>query len=95
MAATKTSLVLFLFALIAVSANLQMASAGDLGVTCLLGVKASVQIPGVCPSNDPLYCYNFCKSECPLNLKVGIYACVPGLISAEVNGCSCCYISLL
>ncbi|MCL7039770.1 hypothetical protein MKW94_012962 [Papaver nudicaule] len=90
MAAIKTSLVLFLFALIAISANLQMASA--LGLTCNVG--ANVQIAGGCLILDPFYCKQICQSKCPVDLKVGAYLCVLDLISVGVNGCSCCFISI-
>ncbi|RZC44640.1 hypothetical protein C5167_000652 [Papaver somniferum] len=89
MAATKTSLVLFLFALIAVSANMQMASAllPGLPVPCL-GLEAKVEVAGGCSLNTD--CIQICKTLYPTRV-LSVSLCVPGLISATVDGCSCCF----
>ncbi|MCL7028480.1 hypothetical protein MKW94_010180 [Papaver nudicaule] len=90
MAATKTSLVLFLFALIAISAHLQMALAGLL--QCDVDVAATIRIDGHCLTHLPSYCFEICEAKCPaVNLEVDTYLCVPGLISLTVDGCLCCY----
>ncbi|KAI3920671.1 hypothetical protein MKW92_021032 [Papaver armeniacum] len=106
MAASKTSLVLFLFALMAISANLQMVSAlglemevSALGIKC--GGEAIVRVdlpPGVSCSDanqlHPQYCDNHCQTACPVGLKLGVSPCVDDLISVRYAYCGCCCIRL-
>ncbi|KAI3871193.1 hypothetical protein MKW98_015093 [Papaver atlanticum] len=107
MAASKTSLVLFLFALIAISANLQVVSALDLGLgvevsalglTCGGEALVRVKLPaGVsCPDAilHPNYCDSHCQTACPVGLKLGVSPCVDDLISVGYAYCGCCCIKL-
>ncbi|RZC85415.1 hypothetical protein C5167_041598 [Papaver somniferum] len=87
-------LISFLFVLIALSANLQMALSAhgevqSLGFTC--SAAANVGIKEGFPL-DPDYCYKHCWDACPdATLQVSTYSCVPDLISVGVNGCFCCF----
>ncbi|KAI3848834.1 hypothetical protein MKX03_034220 [Papaver bracteatum] len=95
MAATKTSLALFLFALIAISANMQMASAllpGLPGVPCSLGLEVRVQVAEGC--SVKVDCNQICQTSTPVNRILSASLCVPNLISVGVDACSCCFISL-
>ncbi|KAI3876255.1 hypothetical protein MKX03_028485 [Papaver bracteatum] len=106
MAASKTSLVLYLFALIAISANLQMVSALGLEIEVSAlrlkcGGEAVVIVdlpPGVSCSDanhpQPQYCNNHCQTACPVGLKLGISPCVHSLISVGYAYCGCCCIKL-
>ncbi|KAI3876360.1 hypothetical protein MKW98_011869 [Papaver atlanticum] len=89
MAAAKTSLVLFLFALIAISANLQMVSA--VGVDCSIGLALKLDLlNGVCPSDA--YCAGYCNAKCQEQFHVDalVSACVYPVLGALVKVCSCC-----
>ncbi|RZC66448.1 hypothetical protein C5167_010139 [Papaver somniferum] len=91
MAATKTSLMFFLFALIAISANMQMVSAG-LPLNCATAL-VEVKLPAgeSCPTD--LKCDSYCTA--PVGLRLDASVCVPGVASVTANVCFCCYISLL
>ncbi|KAI3880110.1 hypothetical protein MKW92_040498 [Papaver armeniacum] len=82
-------LVGLLFALVFLSANLEMASA--IGLSCRVGVALNVKILGSCPVDN---CFSVCTAHCPVNLKVDAYACVLNLLGISLNGCSCCYVHI-
>ncbi|KAI3889105.1 hypothetical protein MKX03_004270 [Papaver bracteatum] len=89
MAAAKTSLVLFLFALIAISANLQMVSA--VGVNCSLGLALNLDLlNGKCTSDA--YCAGYCNDQCQQQVHVDalVSACVYPVLGVLVKVCSCC-----
>ncbi|KAI3962922.1 hypothetical protein MKX01_026881 [Papaver californicum] len=81
MAAAKTSLALFLFALIAISANLQMVSAD---ITCSTGLLLDLKLGllnGIICTPASTYCADVCKDNCLLKFNTGVIAsaCVPNL----------------
>ncbi|KAI3935816.1 hypothetical protein MKX01_033000 [Papaver californicum] len=92
MASKKSSspmLVGLLFALIVLSANLEMASA--VGLSCRVGLGLNIAILR-CPADN---CFSICTAHCPaVNLKVDAYACVLNLLGLGLNGCSCCYVHI-
>ncbi|XP_026430166.1 uncharacterized protein LOC113326706 [Papaver somniferum] len=106
MSASKTSLVLFLFALIAISENLQMVSAlglvievSALGLKCGGEALVIVKLPpgDSCAAVIPLhpqYCDNHCQNACPVGLKLGVAPCVDNLISVGYAYCGCCCIPI-
>ncbi|KAI3906025.1 hypothetical protein MKW92_041980 [Papaver armeniacum] len=90
MAAAKTSLVLFLVALMAISANLQMVSA--VGVDCSTGLALDLNLlSGRCTSDT--YCISYCNNSCDLQFKttavLSVCALHP-LLSVIVKICTCC-----
>ncbi|KAI3917966.1 hypothetical protein MKW98_000200 [Papaver atlanticum] len=92
MAAAKTSLVFFIFALIAISANLQMASA--VGVQCATELSLNLNILNGCTSDAQ--CVTYCNDACLAKLQVNASAsaCVAGLLQLLVKSCSCCCASI-
>ncbi|KAI3848843.1 hypothetical protein MKX03_034229 [Papaver bracteatum] len=92
MAAAKTALVFFIFAFIAISANLQMASA--VGVQCGTDLSLNLNILNGCVSDAQ--CIDFCNTECleKLNVKASVSACVAGLLQLVAKSCSCCCASV-
>ncbi|KAI3876254.1 hypothetical protein MKX03_028484 [Papaver bracteatum] len=101
MDASKTSLVLFLFALIAISANLQMISAlvleievSSLGLKCVSEAVVIVDLPAGVSCSDanhlhPQYCDIHCQTACQVGLKLGVSPCVDDLISVGYAYCGC------
>ncbi|RZC47527.1 hypothetical protein C5167_040468 [Papaver somniferum] len=94
MAAAKTSMVLFLVALMAISANLQMGSA--VGVDCSTGLALELNLfSGQCTSD--IYCKSYCNNSCDLEFKttavLSVCALHP-LLGAIVKVCTCCCASL-
>ncbi|KAI3913738.1 hypothetical protein MKW98_011799 [Papaver atlanticum] len=92
MAAAKTSLVLFLFALIAISSNLQMASAA--GVQCATDLSLNLNVLNGCTSDTQ--CVDLCNKECmaKFNVNASASACVLGLLQLLIKSCSCCCASI-
>ncbi|MCL7045550.1 hypothetical protein MKW94_004327 [Papaver nudicaule] len=96
MAKTSQILIGFLFVLIVLSANLQMAlsARGEVQSFFFFACSsvANVEIEEGCPL-DPHYCYDRCWNACPdAALQVSTYSCVPNLLSVGVNGCFCCFV---
>ncbi|KAI3832359.1 hypothetical protein MKX03_031077 [Papaver bracteatum] len=91
MAAAKTSLVLFLFALVAISANLQMVSAG---LECATSLSVKLDLLNECTSDTS--CADYCKEQCLIkyNRAFTAYACIPDLVQLLVKRCSCCCASV-
>ncbi|RZC44611.1 hypothetical protein C5167_037567 [Papaver somniferum] len=92
MAAAKTTLVFLIFALIAVSANLQMASA--VGVQCATDLSLNLNILNGCTSDTQ--CLDACNAQCmaKFNVNASASACVAGLLQLLVKSCSCCCASI-
>ncbi|MCL7031893.1 hypothetical protein MKW94_012406 [Papaver nudicaule] len=92
MAAAKTSLVFFVFALIAISANLQMASAA--GLQCATAFTLNLNILNGCTTDAQ--CIDFCNKECiaKFNVNASASACVAGVLQVLASSCSCCCASL-
>ncbi|KAI3959043.1 hypothetical protein MKX01_023719 [Papaver californicum] len=92
MAAAKTSLVFFIFALIAISANLQMASAA--GVQCATDLSLNLNVLNGCVSDAQ--CIDFCNKECvaKFNVNASASVCVAGLLQLFAKSCSCCCASV-
>ncbi|KAI3903141.1 hypothetical protein MKW98_031795 [Papaver atlanticum] len=92
MAAAKTALVFFIFSLIAISANLQMASAA--GVQCATDLSLNLNILNGCTSDTQ--CLDACNKEClaKFNVNASASACVAGLLQLLVKSCSCCCASI-
>ncbi|KAI3845134.1 hypothetical protein MKX03_019801 [Papaver bracteatum] len=78
-------LVGLLFALVILSANLEMASA--VGLSCRVGLALNIAILR-CPTDN---CFSVCTARCPPHLKVDAYACVLNLLGVNLTGCSCCF----
>ncbi|MCL7042665.1 hypothetical protein MKW94_022937 [Papaver nudicaule] len=95
MAAAKTSLVFFVFALIAISANLQMASA--VGLQCGTDISLNLDILSANGCTANAQCVDICNKEClaKLNVNASISVCVAnGLLGLLARTCSCCCASV-
>ncbi|MCL7049192.1 hypothetical protein MKW94_017482 [Papaver nudicaule] len=92
MAAAKTSLVFFIFALIAISANLQMASAA--GLQCATELTLNLNILSGCTTNEQ--CVDICNKEClaKFNVNASASVCALGLLQVLAKTCTCCCASL-
>ncbi|KAI3925713.1 hypothetical protein MKX01_003272 [Papaver californicum] len=106
MAATKTSLVLFLFAFDRYFCKLQMASAA--GVQCATDLSLNFNVLKGYTSDPSLnlnvlngctsdtQCVDLCNKECmaKFNVNASASACVLGLLQLLVKSCSCCCASI-
>ncbi|RZC85191.1 hypothetical protein C5167_011816 [Papaver somniferum] len=90
----KTSLVFLIFALMAISAHLQMASA--LQFECASGKSLGVKLLNGDQCTLDIDCVDLCKEQCDVNFK-GIStasACILGLLEVQVKSCCCCCVTV-
>ncbi|KAI3863035.1 hypothetical protein MKW92_032438 [Papaver armeniacum] len=94
MAAPKTSLVFLIFALIAISAHLQMASA--LEFECATGKSLGIKLLDGAQCTLDTDCVELCEEQCDLNFKgiSTVSACILGLLEVQVKSCCCCCVTV-